>query len=280
LYPDVRHRPARTAYDLPVYLLFLDEAGTPVDREFVLGGVAVDGRRWHELRSRWGTVASAHGRRAEAEVKWVNLNRTGKLANRLADVLAECGVTAFVVELRTREGRTAAPALFASPDDVYATALMFIAERFQRFLVHRSDYGAIILDHREGTQDERLRRFFRRLADNGTPYTRLERIVDPILLSPSHHTLGIQAADLVVGSSLSISRADTPRISPRRAAIAREVHQRLLPCFARHPHTGAVDGVGIKRFPDSSWAAADKLFDLNATEGIEGSPREFVPRQA
>jgi Protein of unknown function (DUF3800) len=134
-----------------------------------------------------------------------------------------------------------------------------IAERFQRFLVHLGDYGAVILDHREGTQDDRLRRFFRRLADNGTPYTRLERIVDPILLSPSHHTLGIQAADLVVGSSLSISRADTPRISSRRAAIAREVHQRLLPCSARHPHTGAIDGVGIKRFPDPSLAAADKL---------------------
>lgn len=267
----------RATYDLPVHLLFLDEAGTPVEREFVLGGVAVDASRWHELRSRWGAVASARGRPAEAEVKWVNLSHTGQLANQLADVLVESGVTAFVVELQTREGRTAAEALFASPDDVYATALMFIAERFQRFLVQRDDYGAIILDHREGTQDERLRRFFRRLADNGTPYTRLERIVDPILLSPSHHTLGIQAADLVVGSSLSVSRAHTPRISPKRAAIAREVHERLLPCFARHPHTGAIDGVGIKRFPDSASATGGKLFDLRAAEGIPSSGGKPAP---
>jgi len=251
-----------------VYLLFLDEAGTPAEREFVLGGVAVEVRRWHELRSRWGAVAGAHGRPAEAEVKWVNLNRTGRLASELADVLVECGVTAFVVELRTREGRTAAEALFASPDDVYATALMFIAERFQRFLVHGDDYGAIVLDHREGTQDERLRHFFRRLADNGTPYMRLERIVDPILLSPSHHTLGIQAADLVVGSHLTASRAQTRRISPKRAAVAREVHERLLPCFARHPHTGAIDGVGIKRFPDPASAMAGRLFDLSAIDEI------------
>jgi hypothetical protein len=256
-----------------VYLLFLDEAGTPAEREFILGGVAVDGRRWHQLRSRWVAATSAHRRPARAEVKWVNLNRTGKLANRLADVLVQCGVTAFIVELRTREGRTAAPALFASPDDVYATALMFIAERFQRFLAHHDDYGAIILDQREGTQDERLRRFFRRLADNGTPYTQLERIVDPILLSPSHHALGIQAADLVVGSSLSVSRADTPRISPQRAAVAREVRERLHPCFARHPHTGAIDGVGIKRFPDPSSEPAGKLFDLRATEGIKRASR-------
>jgi hypothetical protein len=254
-----------------VHLLFLDEAGTPVERDFVLGGVAVDVSRWHELRSRWGAVASAHSRPADAEVKWVNLNRTGQLAKQLADVLVECGVTAFVVELRPREGRIAAEALFATPDDVYATALMFVAERFQRFLVHRDDYGALILDHREGTQDERLRRFFRRLADNGTPYTRLERIVDPILLSPSHHTLGIQAADLVVGSSLSVSRARTSRISQKRGRIAQEVHERLLPCFARHPHTGEIDGVGIKRFPDSTTPTMDRLFELRATEGIPSS---------
>ncbi len=244
----------------------------------MLGGVAVDVSRWAQLRSRWGATVGAHGRPAAAEVKWGKLNRTGNLANQLADVLAECCVTAFVVELRTQDGQIAAPALFASPEDVYATALMFIAERFQRFLVQLGDYGAIILDHREGTQDERLRRFFRRLADNGTPYTRLERIVDPILLSPSHHTLGIQAADLVVGSSLAISRADTPQISRRRAAIAHEVHERLLPCFARHPHTGAIDGVGIKRFPDPLSTGADKLFDIRATEELE-APRDFVPRQ-
>jgi hypothetical protein len=256
----------------------LDEAGTPAEREFVLGGVAVDASRWHQLRSRWGAVAGAHGRPAEAEVKWANLKRTGRLANDLADVLVDCAVTAFVVELRTREGRDEAQSLFASPDDIYATALMFIAERFQRFLVHRDDYGAIILDTREGTQDERLRRFFRRLADNGTPYTRLERIVDPILLSPSHHTLGIQAADLVVGSSLSVSRAGTRRMSPKRAAIAREVHERLLPCFARHPHTGVVDGVGIKRFPDSAAASSGRLFDLRATDRLPTVPEPVRER--
>jgi len=205
------------------------------------------------------------------------MNAGRQLAKQLADVLVECGVTAFVVVLRTREGRAAAEELFATPDDIYATALMFIAERFQRFLAHRDDYGAVILDHREGTQDERLRRFFRRLADNGTPYTRLERIVDPILLSPSHHTLGIQAADLVVGSSLSISRAHTSRISQKRARIAREVHERLLPCFARHPHTGAIDGVGIKRFPDATIPTTDRLFDLRATEGTPGADRTPIP---
>lgn len=248
-----------------MYLLFLDEAGNPREREFVLGGVAIEDRGWHQLRDRWTAVAAAHGRPLEAEVKWFKLKRSGDLAGRLADVLVECGATSFVVVLRPAEGRDAAASLFATPDDVYATALTFIAERFQRFLAQQDAYGAIILDQREGTQDERLRRFFRRLAGDGTPFARLERILDPILLSPSHHTIGIQAADLVVGSMLALSRADTALISPERAAIARRVHERLLPSFARNPYTGAVEGVGIKRFPDDSPAPDAKLFHLRVT---------------
>lgn len=254
-----------------MYLLFLDEAGSPGDPDFVLGGVAVEASRWHQLRDAWFAVAGAQGRPIEAEVKWFKLKRSGQLATRLADVLVECGVTSFVVVLRTDEGGVATESLFASPNDVYATALMFIAERFQRFLAHNDDHGAIILDQREGRQDERLRRFFRRLMDNGTPYTRLERILDPVMLSPSHHTLGIQAADLVVGSMLAVIRGDASRTSAERAAIARQVHERLLPSFARNPYTGEVDGVGIKRFPDVATAGAGqgKLFQLRATDRVE-----------
>lgn len=258
-----------------MYLLFLDEAGSPGEPEFILGGVAVDAGRWHQLRDRWVAVAGAHGRPADAEVKWFKLKRSGQLAGQLADVLVESGVTSFAVELHTTQGRAVAGDLFASPNDIYATALMFIAERFQRFLEHQQDYGAIIVDQREGSQDERLRRFFRRLVDNGTPYTKLERILDPVLLSPSHHTMGIQAADLVVGSMLAMGRAHASPALAERAAIARQVHERLLPSFARNPNTGSVEGVGIKRFPDASTADADhgKLFELSTTEETEGSVR-------
>ncbi len=249
-----------------VHLLFLDESGTPHQPLFVLGGVAIPAERWSELRAGWGRLTSANGRPADAEVKWTNVKRNGHLAGSLADLLVQCGATAFVVELHTAQGRRVAPELFASPEEAYATALMFIAERFQRFLDDRDSYGAIVLDQREGTQDERLRRVSRRLADDGTPFTSLERIVDPVLLSPSHHTLGIQAADLVVGSALALSRAGGPGISPERVNLARRLHERLLPCFARHPHTGKIEGVGIKRFPDASRAPVGKLFELEAIQ--------------
>jgi hypothetical protein len=233
-----------------MFLLFLDESGEPASVDFVLGGVAIAGDRWHELRARWVKASRIGGRSREAEVKWSRVRTAGGLAVRLLDLLVECGATAFAAQLRPHEGRRVAPELFESGEDTYATALMFLAERFQRFLREHDDYGVIVLDHREGTQDDRLRRFFRRLADRGTPFVTLDRIVDPIMLSPSHHTLGIQAADLVVGPLLTIARKGSPGVSAARIELAREFHQRLLPCFARHPATGEMDGVGIKHFPD------------------------------
>src|SRR6185312_10046600 len=65
---------------------------------------------------------------------------------------------------------------FRSPDDVYATALMFLAER--------EDVGMIIVDSRKQETDERLRRFFRELQKDGTPYMRLDRIVECLFLAP------------------------------------------------------------------------------------------------
>lgn len=234
-----------------MFLLFLDESGTPGGSSFVLGGVAIPVSRWHELRLRWNDVRVSSGQRLDTEVKWSRVKGSGQLACQLADLLIDCGATAFATHVRPLEARTLEPELFDSDEDTYATALMFLAERFQHFLVGRDAYGAIVIDHRNSGQDERLRLFFRSLARVGTPFLELDRIVDPIMLSPSHHTLGIQAADLVVGPILTLSMADEPGISQRQVELARQLHQRLLPCFARHPKTGSIEGVGIKRFPES-----------------------------
>ena len=204
----------------------------PSAADFVLGGVAIAGERWHQLRTRWIDITGTSERLSRSEVKWSRARSRAGLAARLADLLVEYEATAFAVELRPREGRRVAPELFKSGEDTYATALMFLAERFQHFLRHRDDYGVIVLDQRDGRQDDRLRRFFRRLAERGTPFVTLDRIVDPIMLSPSHHSLGIQAADLVVrpdagpgsgGLGGHAGRADRAgsRAAPAAAALLR-----------------------------------------------------------
>lgn len=227
-----------------VHLLFLDESGKPSDKLFAVGGVAVRADEWDELRAQWQAALAAHSWPPDREAKWHGI-RTGEVPPSLADALfagiCRSPVTCFVTVLRPLAGRKREEAFFATDEDTYATALTFLAERYQRWLADRDSFGVIIVDSRREEADERVRRFFERLHREGTPYVRLERIVDALFLGPSHHSIGLQAADLVVASTLAAQRGEL--------GDASRWHKQLLPRFARHPATGEVEGVGLKRYP-------------------------------
>ncbi len=240
-----------------MHLLFLDESGKPDARVFAVGGFAVRADEWQVLRDRWQSALEKHGWPLDREIKWHGI-RKGEvppaLGDDLLEAIASAPITCFVIVLKPREGLKQSPELFASDDDTYATALTFVTERFQRFLSHEDSYGAIVLDSRRPEMDDRLRRFFERLQQEGTPYLRLERIVDSLLLGPSHYSIGLQTADLVVATT-SGARAG--------GGEAAGWHRRLEPCFARHPDTGSVDGVGLKVYPPDGNAKEEpprKLF--------------------
>lgn len=247
-----------------MHLLFLDESGKPGDKAFALGGVALRADRWHELRGLWEAAQSECGWPHDKEAKWHGI-QTGEvppdLADRLFAALCDAPITCFAVVLRPLAGRQidGMERFFADDEATYTTALTFIAERFQRFLGESDSYGVIVLDSRHREVDDRLRRFFERLQDEGTPFTELERIVDSLLLGPSHFSLGLQAADLVVASTLA---------GRQQLGDASRWHKQLLPRFARHPATGVVTGVGLKEFPAKSHdpdASPEKLFELPTT---------------
>ena len=122
-------------------------------------------------------------------------------------------------------GLETAPEFFASEEDTYATGLMFLAERFQHFLVAEDDVGLIVVDSRFREEDSRLRRFFSDLTKDGTPYSRLDRIVEGLFLGPSHYSIGLQCADLVVAIAAAAERGQ---------GQARGYLKMLLPRFAVH----------------------------------------------
>lgn len=226
-----------------MYLLFVDESGKPDERTFAVGGVAVRADEWGLLRDRWLAALDAHVWPHEKEIKWHSI-RTGIIPPALADelyaALSDSPITCFVVILKPLAAKQRRPDLFATPEDTYAQALMWLAERYQRFLAHHDTYGAIVIDSRQDDMDQRLRKFFERLQRDGTPYLKLERIVDALLLGPSHHSIGLQTADLIVGSTLAAQRS---------LGDASRWHKQLRSRFARHPDTGALDGVGLVTYP-------------------------------
>lgn len=228
-----------------MHLLFLDESGQLSERRFfALGGVALRDGDWHALRDLWQETLAAHRWPAEREVKWHGI-RTGEVPPALADAvveaLAQAPLTCYVTLLDIELGLEEAPEYFGSDEETYATGLMFLAERFQLLLAAADDVGLIVVDSRFREEDSRLRRFFSDLTHEGTPYSRLDRIVEGLFLGPSHYSIGLQCADLVCAITAAAERGN---------GQARGYLRKLLPRFAVHPATGEVEGVGLKRFPE------------------------------
>jgi hypothetical protein len=233
-----------------VHLLFLDESGR-LDQGglFALGGIAVRDREWPHLKERWQGCLRERGWPLDREVKWHGI-RTGEVPDALADAvfdtLSGAPFTAYVVVMDLQAGPKAFPpaehAFFRSAEDVYGTALMFLAERFHHLLAEADDFGIIVVDSRFKEDDARLRRLFGDLAEAGTPYVKLGRIVEGLFLGPSHYSIGLQCADLVVAVTAA---------GQRGVGQGSGYFKKLLPRFARHPATGELEGVGLKRFPDA-----------------------------
>jgi hypothetical protein len=227
-----------------VRLLFLDESGRiGQDSLFALGGVAVRAEDWHALRACWLAPLEAHGWDPANEVKWHGIRKgvvPDALADAVVDALTRAPFTAYVTLLDLERGAEL-PDFFGSPERTYGTALMFVSERFHHLLDAEDELGLVVADSRRSEDDLSLRRYFGALAESGTPFMRLDRIVEGLFLGPSHLSVGLQCADLVVSITAAAERGN---------AQARGYLKGLLPCFATHPATGELDGVGIKRFPD------------------------------
>jgi hypothetical protein len=149
-------------------------------------------------------------------------------------------VTAYVTLLDLERGREF-PEFFETPARTYGTGLTFVTERFHKLLESEAELGVIVGDSRHREEDASLRRYFGALTESGTPYVRLDRIVEGLFLGPSHLSIGLQCADLVVSITAAAERGNRQ---------ARGYLRTLLPRFAVHPATGEVEGVGLKRFPE------------------------------
>jgi Protein of unknown function (DUF3800) len=230
-----------------MHLLFLDESGR-LDQGgvFALGGIAIRDRDWPELRDLWQRTLRDAGWPLDRELKWHGI-RKGEVPPAVADAvyaaLAAAPFTSYVTLLDPERGRDEFPELLGSPEDTYATGLMFLAERFHHLLAAEDDVGVVVVDSRFREDDTRLRRFFADLTEAGTPYMKLQRIVEGLFLGPSHYSIGLQCADLVVAATAAAERG---------GGDGSRYFKQLRPRFAVHPSTGAVEGVGLKRFPDAA----------------------------
>ena len=196
-----------------MHLLFLDESGQLSERRFfALGGVAIRDTDWHASATSGRRRSPRTTGRVDREVKWHGI-RKGEVPPALADAVVAALARAphpLLRDAARHRARHCATRRSSSrtDEDTYATGLMFLAERFQLLLEAADDVGMIVVDSRFREDDARLRRFFADLTKDGSPYSRLDRIVEGLFLGPSHYSIGLQCADLVCAITAAAERGN------------------------------------------------------------------------
>lgn len=92
-------------------------------------------------------------------------------------------------------------------DDIYYETYKPLSERFQYFLqdisrdVGARQLGIVIADHQGRKQDDTLRNEHQRMVRRANIHTSdYKNYIETIFLTPSHHSVGIQFADMVAGA--------------------------------------------------------------------------------
>lgn len=220
-------------------ILFLDESGTApapnaVDRNpyFVLGGLIVPEAQWKALQNDLRQLKAEYG--VKGEVKWryfiphplshkqtplshLDTSKLDELRMRLFHVVAKYKsfrVLAAVVD--TRKYYEKHPERDA--EDMYHDAFEVICERFQYYLqdMQRATtgspfYGMVVIDERNQQQNKQLDDFHYALLNNHDSHRAdYNNLVEGVFIAASHHSVGVQFADLVAGAVYrKVSRGDS-----------------------------------------------------------------------
>lgn len=247
-----------------MYLCFVDESGSPprlekaaARRFFVIAGLMMRDADWHGLarelhvlRERFAVAGEIKWRffgpdNTDADNSVAHLDQACRdrfrqdifrlITNRTNVKLVACAVDAVAAY---KLGRV------QSPEDIYHHAYRSVSEKFQYHLQDRSremeekQLGIIIADPRGKKQDEGLRMQHRQLLEETSGLiSRYDNLVETIFLTPSHHSVGIQLADMAAGA---IGRA----LNYRDTQFLKFV----MPAF-RKSASGRINGWGFVKFP-------------------------------
>jgi len=250
-----------------MHLCFIDESGTAAKpdtstpRYFVVGGLIIPEERWGGVREK--LIGLKRRQKYRGELKWRffapsnNDKDNPMLSWSLADkdkfrdeVFSIITSTRSLVCLACVCDAPLAYALsnINEQEDVYFGTYKPVTERFQYFLQDteryggRSTFGIIVSDHRNGPEDNRMRKQHEKLVRSSAHYTSTyKNFIEGIFLSPSHMSVGVQLVDMVAGATYRAF-----------ANNDRRYINKILPSFRKSP-AGKVDGFGIARFPKSGW---------------------------
>lgn len=109
-------------------------------------------------------------------------------------------------------------------------------------IVGDKQLGIIVADHRGKAQDELLRKHHGGLVNHGHLFSsKYENYIETVFLTPSHHSIGIQLADIVAGAIGRSFNAPDPRYMDK------------IKGSFRASRGGNINGYGLVKFPTKGW---------------------------
>lgn len=250
-----------------MYILFLDESGTPPanartqQKYFVIGGIIIPVGEWKSINDRLQGIKTR--RNVRGEVKWryfaphnddadnpmaeMDFEERDSIRTEILKLITAVPSIKIIASVASVQAAYELPSVTCA-DDVYALAYKTLTERFQYFLQDLSkqtgdhECGMVVCDHRSTDSDRALRAHHHRLIGPRRMFTsRYENFIETLFFAPSHLSTGIQLADIVAGSVWRRYEKDDPRYFN---AIERSI---------RRGPAGQIDGYGIVKVPRNSW---------------------------
>lgn len=253
-----------------MYIMYIDESGDtiPISQKgknfLVLTGCIIHENEKFIIDSRFREIKSKYYQNQDVEIKSnflryanpdlkegspIKLNDREKYNELEADItelLKSIPVKLYSVVIYKEGYWSKYPA-----QNPYNIAYIFLIERFQKFLKENNAYGISIIDPREGQveksfMNDELDSVHDKLRwSDGGFWKKCPNVIEKILFSDSHKTIGIQLADLYCYPIFHIFEYN------KKGEDYWRFNETVIPKLCIDEN-GKLDGIGIKFFPEES----------------------------
>ncbi len=246
-----------------MYILFVDESGSvpPPDKvrqkHFVMGGVVIPTGIWHSVKKDLDAIKSKY--EINGEIKWRFFsphNADESNTMRHLDWSTKNLVRDETMSIITKYKSLRIIASYSVVEEAYQKDYIedehqlhwlchkALVERFQYYLQDKSRdvgqtiNGLVVCDHRERSQDMRLRSLHSDMVNQDSfNVSEYKNLIETVFFVPSELSIGLQLADLVAGSVFRKLEKNDDRFFTRIEGSIR-----------RSP-TGHLKGYGLVKVP-------------------------------
>ena len=241
-------------------VLFVDESGDPgnpnlhpgATKFLIVGGVILSEKNWLTLKDEIIGLKKQYKIKLKQELKWAHLRspkrgislehldfeKRKEFAKDLLEIIQKLRRLKILTIIVNKEKLYQKRQTGFSTFNLYTEAYSILLERFEYYLEDKDDLGLVVHDFTSNFDEtEKMRRVGRRIIEKGTRWAKMSNLFETFLFVPSEQSIGVQAADFVVGA---VSRWVNAKDDQYFKIIKSK--------FLRNKR-GKIEGAGLKFFP-------------------------------